>query len=62
MRLASPPLVAAPAWSGRTLGMLAAITLVAAVLRLWGVRDWSFDGAEATTFRALQLPLGGEAG
>jgi hypothetical protein len=62
MRLASPPNVAAPAWTGRTLGALAAITLVAAVLRLWGVRDWSFDVAEAATFRALQLPLGGDAG
>lgn len=62
MRLASPSHVVAAPWTGRTLGALAAITLVAAVLRLWGVRDWSFDEAEAATFRLLQLPLGGEAG
>lgn len=62
MRLASSPNVTAAPWTGRTLGVLAAITLLAAVLRLWGVRDWSFDGAEAATFRLLQLPLGGEAG
>lgn len=62
MRLASPPNVAAAPWTGRTLGLLLAITLGAAALRLWGVRDWSFDGAEAATFRLLQLPLGGEAG
>lgn len=62
MLLASPPNVVAAPWSGRTLGVLAAITGVAAVLRLWGVRDWSFDESEAATFRLLQLPLGGEAG
>lgn len=62
MRLASPSNVAAAPWTGRTLGALAAITGVAAVLRLWGVRDWSFDESEAATYRLLQLPLGGEAG
>jgi hypothetical protein len=58
----APPAAAAPVWSRPAFVVLLGITALAAVLRLWGIRDWSWNGDEAATWRALQLPLAGGSG
>lgn len=50
------------AWTARDLLVLAAITAVAAALRLWGIEQWSWSDAEATTWRALTQPFADGAG
>lgn len=49
-------------WTARDLAMLAAITASAAALRLWGIEQWSWSDAEATTWRALTQPFAAESG
>lgn len=58
----APPAAAAPVWSRPAVVVLLGITALAAALRLWGIRDWSWNDAEAATWRALQLPLAGGSG
>ncbi len=50
------------AWSTRQLALLLAITALAAMLRLFRIEVWSWSGAEAETWRAVTMPLAGEAG
>lgn len=58
----APPAAAAPVWSRPAAVVLLAITALAAALRLWGIREWSWNDDEAATWRALQLPLAGGNG
>lgn len=58
----APPAAAAPVWSRPAVVLLLAITALAAALRLWGIREWSWNDDEAATWRALQLPLAGGSG
>lgn len=58
----APPAAAAPVWSRPAVVVLLGITALAAALRLWGIRDWSWNDDEAATWRALQLPLAGGRG
>lgn len=58
----APPAAAAPVWSRPAVVVLLGITALAAALRLWGIRDWSWNDDEAATWRALQLPLAGGSG
>ena len=58
----APPAPAASGWSRPAVLLLLAITALAAALRLWGIREWSWNDDEAATWRALQLPLAGGNG
>lgn len=49
-------------WTGRAVLLLAAITAVAAAVRLFRVEIWSLNEVEAGTWRAITAPLGGERG
>ena len=44
-------------WRAGELASLLAITLLGALVRLYGVRDWSLGPPEAATWQALTLPL-----
>lgn len=59
---AAPPGPRAPVWSRPATFGLLAITALAAGFRLWGIREWSWNDAEAATWRALQLPMAGGNG
>ncbi|MFK7740645.1 MAG: hypothetical protein AB8H80_10005 [Planctomycetota bacterium] len=57
-RRPSPVRTGATRWSGADFLLLGAITIVASALRLFRIEQWSFDGTEADTWRALTQPLG----
>lgn len=59
---AAPPAPVASEWPRPAIGALVVVTLLAAALRLWGIREWSWNDGEAATWRALQLPLAGGNG
>lgn len=59
---AAPPAPVAIGWSLPAVLALVVVTLIAAALRLWGIREWSWNDDEAATWRALQLPLAGGNG
>lgn len=59
---AAPPTPVAIGWSLPAVLALVVVTLIAAALRLWGIREWSWNDDEAATWRALQLPLVGGNG
>lgn len=49
-------------WTGKTVLLLVAITVVAAAVRLFRVEIWSLNEVEAGTWRAITAPLGGDRG
>lgn len=49
-------------WTASDLAWLSLLTIMAVVLRLVAIEQWSFEAAEASTFRAVTRPLGGPEG